>query len=71
MPSPSRRRGKGRAVPYSYSARRDQGESFALYADAADWPAKGDSYVAMEVTTYGSAGKILVEKSLFMAACVA
>ena len=37
----------------------------------ADWPAKDDSYVAMDVTTYDSAGKILIEKSLFMAACVA
>jgi hypothetical protein len=35
----------------------------------ADWPSKDDSFVAMDVTTYDSAGKVIVEKHLFMAAC--
>jgi hypothetical protein len=36
----------------------------------ADWPAKDDSFVALDVTTYNSAGRLLKETSLFVSACM-
>jgi hypothetical protein len=36
----------------------------------ADWPAKADSYMALNVTTYNSAGRMLEERTLFMGACM-